>query len=69
MAKDFFAEHNIAFTDIDVAANMDKRAEMIDMSGQMGVPVIVIKDEATGDETITVGFNQKVIAEKLNIAA
>ncbi len=61
MAKDFFTENNVAFTDYDVATDMDKRAEMVDKSGQMGVPVIFI-----GDDMI-IGFNKPKIAELLGL--
>ena len=42
MAKDYFTEKGIAYTDYDVAADMEKRKEVIQKSGQMGVPVIII---------------------------
>jgi len=61
MAKDFFKEKNIAFTDYDVAADMDKRKEMVEKSGQMGVPVIVIGN------SLIVGFNKPKVAELLGI--
>jgi glutaredoxin 3 len=61
MAKDFFNENSIKFEEFDVAQNLDKRKEMIELSGQMGVPVIVI------DKDIIVGFNQPKIEELLDI--
>lgn len=61
LAKDFFTEHNIAFTDFDVAADMGKRSEMVDMTGQMGVPVIRIGDD------IVVGFDEKKVKELLGM--
>ena len=61
MAKDFFAENNIAFTDYDVATDMDKRKEMVDMTGQMGVPVIRIGDD------IVVGFDEDKVKELLGV--
>lgn len=61
MAKDFFTEKNVAFEDFDVAADMDKRKEMINKSGQMGVPVIIIGDQ------LIVGFNKPKIVELLGI--
>jgi len=61
MAKDFFKEKNIAFTDYDVASNMEKRKEMLEKSGQMGVPVILIDDE------ITVGFDKPKISQLLGL--
>ncbi|NCO62116.1 glutaredoxin family protein, partial [Candidatus Kaiserbacteria bacterium] len=45
LAKDFFTENNIAFTDNDVATDLTKRQEMIELTGQMGVPVIKIDDD------------------------
>lgn len=61
MAKDFFKEKGVEFEDFDVASNMEKRKEMLEKSGQMGVPVIIIKDE------IIVGFNKAKIVELLGI--
>lgn len=67
VAKDFFNDHSVSFTDYNVADDMDKRKESIELSGQMGVPVISITDEA-GEQTIIVGFNEPVIREKLGIS-
>ncbi len=61
MAKDFFKEKNIAFEDFDVSVDLVKRKEMVDKSGQMGVPVILI------DNDLIVGFNKPKIAELLGI--
>ena len=61
MAKDFFKEKNVAFEDFDVSSDLEKRKEMIDRSGQMGVPVIFIDDQ------MVVGFNQPKIMEILDI--
>ncbi len=63
MAKDFFAEKNIPFTNYDVATDATKRAEMIELTGQLGVPVIVINDE------IMVGFDREKLARKLGVEA
>ncbi len=61
LAKQFLAEHNVAFTDIDVSADTDKAKEMIKKSGQMGVPVIDF------DGTIIIGFDQKKLKQALGI--
>ena len=61
MAKDFFAENNIAFTEHDVASDLDKRAEMVDMTGQMGVPVIRIGDD------VVIGFDEAKVKELLGV--
>ncbi len=62
MAKEFFKENNIAYTEHDVASDLEQRKLMIEKSGQMGVPVIIIGDE------LTVGFDQSKVAKLLDIA-
>lgn len=59
--KEFFREHNIEFTEYDVARDEQKRNEMIQKSGQLGVPVIDI------DGKLIVGFNRMKLAELLGI--
>lgn len=60
-AKNFLKAHKIEFEDIDVTNDAKAAQEMIEKSGQMGVPVIEI------DGKIIVGFNEKKIKELLNI--
>lgn len=60
MAKDYFTENNVEFTDHDVATDLDKRKEMMDMTGQMGVPVIKI------GEDVVVGFDEAKVKELLD---
>jgi len=60
-AKDFFAENNVAFTEYDVAADQEKRQEMIEMTGQMGVPVIKIGNDAI------IGFDEGKVKELLGM--
>jgi glutaredoxin 3 len=60
-AKDFFTENNVAFTDVDVATDADKRQEMIELTGQMGVPVIRIGDD------VVVGFDEAKVKELLGM--
>lgn len=60
-AKDFFKEHNVAFTEKDVAGDMEARKEMVDRSHQMGVPVIFVGDE------MVVGFDESKLRQILNI--
>ncbi|MEK7116838.1 MAG: glutaredoxin family protein [Patescibacteria group bacterium] len=61
LAKDFFKENNIAYTEHNVLTDLEKRQEMVDKSGQLGVPVIMI------DGHITVGFDQAEISSLLGI--
>ena len=61
MAKEFFDEKGIAYTDYNVLTDLEKRQEMVNVSGQMGVPVIVIDDE------VMVGFDEARVSELLGI--
>jgi glutaredoxin len=67
MAKEFLTAHNTPFQDIDVSQNMEARRYMVDVTGQMGVPVIEIKEEGQ-EPMIMVGFNEKLLAETVGIA-
>lgn len=64
MAKEFFTEHNIPFTDYNVATDPEKREEMVHISGQMGVPVIVIDDR-----DLVIGFDRPRISQLLGVGA
>lgn len=61
MAKDFLKNNNIAFEDVNVGANQAAAKEMMDKSGQMGVPVFDI------DGQIIVGFDKAAITKALGI--
>ena len=60
-AKEFFKENNVEYTEIDVASDAEKRQEMIDMTGQMGVPVIQIGQD------VVIGFDEDKVKELLKI--
>jgi glutaredoxin-like YruB-family protein len=59
-AKEYLDSKKIAYTDIDVSKDQVKAQEMIDKSGQMGVPVIDI------DGKIVVGFDREKIDELIS---
>ena len=61
-AKEFFKEHSITFTDYNVSEDSAKRDEMVQKSGQMGVPVVFIDNE------MVTGFDESRIKKLLNIA-
>ena len=61
MAKEFFAEHKVPFTEHDVARDLTRRKEMIEKSGQMGVPVITL------DKELVVGFDEGRLRELLAV--
>jgi glutaredoxin 3 len=58
-AKSFFTENKVEFEDFDVSTDDKARNEMMEKSGQMGVPVIDI------DGTVIIGFDQEAIKSAL----
>ena len=60
-AKEFFTQNNVEYVDVDVSQNEEKRNEMVEKSGQMGVPVIEI------DGNIVVGFDEPKLKEVLGL--
>ena len=58
-AKQYFKEKNLPFEDIDVSLDRNKAQEMIDLSGQMGVPIIKI------DDKVITGFDVDEIEKAL----
>jgi glutaredoxin len=61
MAKEFFKENNLPFEEYNVASDLEKRKEMVQKTGQMGVPVIDI------DGSVVIGFDKGIIAKKVGI--
>jgi len=59
-AKEYLSRKGIPYTDINVAQDREKAKEMIQKSGQMGVPVITIDNE------VVVGFNQTLLDKLLS---
>lgn len=52
MVKDWMKENGVEFSEVDVAADQSAAQEMVEKSGQMGVPVITVDDE------VVVGFDK-----------
>ena len=65
MAKEYFSDNRIDYKDYDVATNGEKAQEMIDKSGQMGVPVILIKNGKK--EKVLVGFDPAKLGKILKL--
>ncbi len=61
MAKDFFNDKGISYTEHDVASDLERRTEMVDLTGQMGVPVIRIGDD------VVIGFDEAKVKELLGV--
>jgi len=61
LTKQFFKDHNVIYTEVDVASDEKARNEMIERTGQMGVPVIDVDGE------IVVGFDQERLSELFGV--
>jgi len=59
LAKQFFTQNGVEYVEYNVATDLAKRKEMVEKSGQMGVPVIDIGGE------VIVGFDRERIAAKI----
>jgi glutaredoxin-like YruB-family protein len=61
LAKDFFKENDVEYTEHNVAEDAEKRQEMVEKSGQMGVPVIYIGDD------MVIGFDEAKLKSLLEL--
>jgi len=61
MAKDWFRENNVNFTEYDVASDEGRREEMMNKTGQMAVPVITVDDD------VIIGFDKTRLASLLGL--
>ncbi len=59
MAKDWLKGKKVEFEDVNVGINQDRAREMIQKSGQMGVPVLDVAG------SIIIGFDKPKIEEAL----
>jgi len=59
--KGFLKDNNITFQDVDVSSNQQAAEEMVQKSGQMGVPVLDIGGE------IIIGFDKEKIKTALGL--
>jgi glutaredoxin 3 len=61
MVKAYLKQKNVSFEDIDVAQDRAQAEQMIQRSGQMGVPQLWI------DSTVVVGFDRPEINRLLSL--
>jgi glutaredoxin 3 len=59
LAKEYFKANGIAYTEYNVGTDLERRKEMIALTGQLGVPVIKIGDQ------VVVGFREDMVAQML----
>lgn len=61
--KEYLTSKNFSYDEVDVSVNQKELEEMVEISGQMGVPVIDI------DGNIIIGFDKERVDELLGIKA
>lgn len=61
MAKEFFNKNNVKYEEFNVAEDAKAREEMVNLSHQLGVPVIKI------DNQVVVGFDRNTLAQILGV--
>jgi len=61
--KAWLTEHKVKFTNVDVSSDEAAQKEMVEKSGQMGVPVVVIE----GFKEVIVGFDEGKLKKALKI--
>ncbi|NLL81959.1 MAG: NrdH-redoxin [Tissierellia bacterium] len=59
--KDYLTSNNISFTEYNVQQDTERAIEMIEKSGQRGVPVVDINDN------IVIGFDKATIDDLLGL--
>lgn len=65
LTKEFLRNHKVAFTEYDVSTDSAKAQEMVEKSGQMGVPVTVVGEGEKAE--LIVGFDQAKLSKALGL--
>ncbi len=60
-AKNFFKVHGVDYVEHNVQTDLARRKEMVDKSGQMGVPVIFV------DNKLVMGFDEDKLKKLLGV--
>jgi glutaredoxin-like YruB-family protein len=61
LAKDFLKANNVPFEAFDVSTDRVRQSEILEKTGQMGVPVILVDDQ------VIVGFDKAKLISLLGI--
>ncbi len=67
MAKQFMGDNNISFAEVDVTTDIKAQEAMIAKSGQLAVPVLVVKNDSS--EEVMVGFDRNRLATLLGVTS
>jgi glutaredoxin-like YruB-family protein len=65
--KTFLDEKGVKYEEFDVEVDQDAAEEMVKLSGQMGVPVTVIRHSEDSEPVVAVGFDQSWLEKELKL--
>lgn len=65
--KEFFKANQVNYEEHDVLTDLIRRQEMVDKSGQLGVPVIAVSAADGSNEEVVIGYNRARLAELLGV--
>ena len=66
--KSYLKENSITYTDVNIAGDEEKTKELVEKSGQIGVPVVFISsEEDMSNPEMIIGFNREKLAAALGI--
>ncbi len=68
LAKEYFKQHNVPYQEKDVETDVAAQREMIEKTGQFGVPVIELAEEDGSNPQYVIGFERELLARELSIA-
>jgi glutaredoxin-like YruB-family protein len=63
MAKDYFTANNVPYEEFNVGTDVAARKEMLELTGQMGVPVITVE----GETEPVIGFDKPRLVKALGL--
>ena len=66
-AKEFFKARDVAYDEHNVATDAARRKEMMDKSGQLGVPVITVSDQDGSNESLVIGFDEPKLTKLIGV--
>ena len=67
MEKEYLGSKGVKYENIEVDHDTDAAQEMLEKSGQMGVPFTVIRNE-DGTETTILGFDKEKLNQEIGIS-
>ncbi len=67
MVKKYLTSKGHNYQEVNLDENPDERQKIIELSGQMAVPVTVISDEAGAQKEVSVGWNPGKLASALGV--